>query len=53
MTAARYYLLLLVIDVDISNEEFEQLTLRVVNKKPEIKEIELWLMQHSAEFQLR
>ena len=53
MAAAIYYLSLLGIDVEISNEEYEQFMLHVVNDKPDIREIKSWLMQHSAKSQLR
>jgi death-on-curing protein len=53
MAAAIYYLSLLGVNIEISNDEYEQFMLHVVNDKPEIKEIKSWLMQHSAESRLR
>lgn len=47
MAAAVLYLALHNINVDFTNEEYEQMMLHVVNDKPPVMGIRSWLMQHA------
>lgn len=49
MAAAIYYLSLFGITIQISNNDYEQFMLHVVNDKPKIQEIRAWLLQHIDE----
>lgn len=48
MAAASYFLDICDIDLDITNEEYEDFMLHVVNDKPKVKEISAWLENHSS-----
>lgn len=48
MAAASYFLDIHDIDLDITNEEYEDFMLHVVNDKPSVKEISEWLEVHSS-----
>lgn len=47
MAAASYFLDIHDIDLDITNEEYEDFMLHVVNDKPSVDEISVWLKSHS------
>lgn len=47
MAAASYFLDMHDLDLDITNEEYEDFMLHVVNDKPSVKEISAWLEDHS------
>ena len=47
MAAAVLYLHNNDIEIQFTNEEYEEIMLHVVNDKPSIKEIKTWLMQHA------
>lgn len=47
MAAASYFLDIHDVDLDITNEEYENFMLHVVNDKPSVKEISKWLKAHS------
>lgn len=49
MAAASYFLDLHDADLDITNEEYELFMLHVVNDKPSVKEISIWLEDHSSQ----
>ncbi|HEU4914706.1 MAG TPA: type II toxin-antitoxin system death-on-curing family toxin [Candidatus Saccharimonadales bacterium] len=47
MAAAVLYLSMHNIEVQFTNEEYEEIMLHVVNDKPSVEEIKSWLMQHA------
>lgn len=48
MAAASYFLDMHDLDLGITNEEYEDFMLHVVNNKPSVKEISTWLEDHSS-----
>lgn len=48
MAAASYFLDIQDIGLSITNEEYEDFMLHVVNDKPSVKEISKWLKAHSS-----